>query len=468
MNVLSFEVSLGGDIKPYNETISQARARIFYKGLNRNGGYITDDFAQQLAATLPYAPVKGIYDAEDVDYTDHGDKRTEGRIYGIVSAEPNMSWEDHEDDDGVVRTYLHADVLLYTALYKEARAIPGKGLSMELYRPSIQGKWQFKDGHRCFIYSAGCFLGLQVLGDSTEPCFEGAAFFNHTNAMEEALDKLNQYQKIITGGSPMAIVNYKLSDEDKRGCLMELLNPGFGKDDNWALNYEICQVYDDYAVVWNFAERQFERVYYTKNDETDSVEITNQEVVYFIDVTETERDALQAARAANGDTFAAIDSKVLDAENFAKKIAEDGLQIVELNNQITTLTTERDTNAGLLSTAEANLATVQSEYAAANTQLAAVTEERNALATYRKNVEDGQKNSIIDGYTTLLPEEVLSNYRAHLDNYSLDTLDKELTYEVKKAKPSIFNLDKSPKPSYVPIDSGAGDGLNDLLARYQN
>ena len=53
MNVLNFEVSLGGDIKPYNETISQARARIFYKGLNRNGGYITDDFAQQLAATLP-------------------------------------------------------------------------------------------------------------------------------------------------------------------------------------------------------------------------------------------------------------------------------------------------------------------------------------------------------------------------------------------------------------------------------
>lgn len=266
----------------------------------------------------------------------------------------------------------------------------------------------------------------------------------------------------------MAIVNYKLSDEDKRGCLMELLNPGYGKDDNWSLNYEICKVYDDYAVVWNFAERQFERVYYTKNDETDSVEITNQEVVYFVDVTEAERDALEAARAANGGTFAAIDSKVQDAENFAKKIKEDGLQIVELNNQIATLTTERDTNAGLLSTAEANLATVQSEYAAANTQLAAMTEERNALATYKKNVEDSQKNSIIDGYTTLLSEEVLSNYRTHLDDYSLDTLDKELTYEVKKAKPSIFNLDKSPKPSYVPIDSGAGDGLNDLLARYQN
>ena len=467
MNVLNFEISLDDGLTPYSETISKVRARIFYKDLNRNGGFITEEFADQLAATLPYAPVKGIYDTEEVDYTDHGNKRTEGRIYGLVSADPNIKWEEHEDEDGVTRLYLCADILLYTALYKEASIIPGKGLSMELYRPSIQGKWQFKDGKRCFVYTAGCFLGLQVLGDSTGPCFEGAAFFNRTDAAE-VLNKLDYYQKNIIGGASMAIVNYKLSDDDKRGCLMELLNPGYGKDDNWSLNYEICEVYDDYAIVWNFSERHFERIYYTKNDETDSVEITNQEVVYFVDVTESERDNLMAAREANGGTFAAIDSKVHDSENFAAQISANESQIVELNNQITTLTTERDSNATLLSSAQADLETVRSEYNTASAQLTTITEERDTLAAYKKNVEDGQKNSIIDSYTALLPEDVLTNYRAHLDNYSFDTLDKELTYEVKKAKPSIFNLDKSPKPGYVPIDSGSGDGLTELLSRYQN
>jgi hypothetical protein len=40
-------------------------------------------------------------------------------------AEPNFAWEDHLDSDGVTRTYACADVILYTALYNEAKMIPG-------------------------------------------------------------------------------------------------------------------------------------------------------------------------------------------------------------------------------------------------------------------------------------------------------------------------------------------------------
>ena len=38
-------------------------------------------------------------------------------------ADPNFAWEEHEDCDGVVRKYACADVLLYTALYSEAKLI---------------------------------------------------------------------------------------------------------------------------------------------------------------------------------------------------------------------------------------------------------------------------------------------------------------------------------------------------------
>lgn len=83
-----FSVTVYGDLEKYNDVTSRARCRTFYKGANRNGTYITDEFAEQLLSTIPYTPVKGIY--EDDDYTDHGDKRSLGRIYGIVPQDPHL------------------------------------------------------------------------------------------------------------------------------------------------------------------------------------------------------------------------------------------------------------------------------------------------------------------------------------------------------------------------------------------
>ena len=70
-----FPVSIYGKLEKFTDTISRARVRTFYKGLNRNSTYITEEFAEKLINTLSYAPVKGIYDGEDSNYTDHGKKR---------------------------------------------------------------------------------------------------------------------------------------------------------------------------------------------------------------------------------------------------------------------------------------------------------------------------------------------------------------------------------------------------------
>ena len=78
---LEFPVTVYGNLEKYNETISKGRCRIFYKYGNRNGTYITDEFAEKLLSTISYAPVKGIYESEEGDYTDHGAARSQGRIY---------------------------------------------------------------------------------------------------------------------------------------------------------------------------------------------------------------------------------------------------------------------------------------------------------------------------------------------------------------------------------------------------
>ena len=128
----SFDVTVYGNMTKYNETLSKARVRIFYKGPNRNNTYITDDFAETLLKSLPYTPVKGIYDTTEDDYTDHGAGRSLGRIYGIVPENPNVSWEKHVDKDGVEREYACADVLLFTALYAEASEKEKKALEKDI------------------------------------------------------------------------------------------------------------------------------------------------------------------------------------------------------------------------------------------------------------------------------------------------------------------------------------------------
>ena len=185
--IKEFPVVIYNNLEEYNKVLSKARVRIFYKGHNRNGTYITDEFAEKLLKTLPYAPIKGIY--EDGDFTTHGEARTEGRAYGVVMGPDDLdfSWETHLDEDGIEREYACANVLLWTGLYEEAKEIPGKSQSMELYEPSIQGSVIIRDGRRCFEYTDACFLGLQALGELVEPCFEGSAFYSLYTSLKETL-----------------------------------------------------------------------------------------------------------------------------------------------------------------------------------------------------------------------------------------------------------------------------------------
>jgi hypothetical protein len=111
-------------------------------------------------ATAPYTPVKGIWDEGSQDFLDHGTSRTQGRIYGVVLAEPNFAWEDFLDEDGVTRTYACVDVIIYTEIYPEANKIIGKSLSMELLPTTIKGSWQTIDGAKVFVFDEASFAGL--------------------------------------------------------------------------------------------------------------------------------------------------------------------------------------------------------------------------------------------------------------------------------------------------------------------
>ena len=436
--ITDFPVTLYGNLEKYSETISKGRCRIFYKGGNRNGTYITDEFAEKLLESIPYAPVKGIYDGEGEDFTDHGSKRSEGRIYGIVPANPNITWEDHEDDDGEIRTYACVDVLIYTGIYTEAHEIIGKGQSMELYSPSIKGDWKINNGKKYYVFSEGCFLGLQALGDSVEPCFEGAAFFSLYEDLKKMVAQIEKYNlNLHNGGKKM--LNFKLSDNAKFNAIWALLNVNYNEANDWVVEYGIVDIYDEYAVVRNYFEGTFERVYYTKNDETDSVELGERVRCYFLDVTESEKKALEALHGLNDNTYEKVDetysSALAEVEaktgelNTANETIETlNGEIANLNTTVETKTaeydaltetynTEKSANETKIGELNESIATLITERDDAISKLAdsvitvnSLNEEIATLNSFKADIEKKEKEAVIAKYAKVLSADVIASY----------------------------------------------------------
>lgn len=448
MNNFEFPVSVYGKLEKYNDVLSKGRCRIFYKYGNRNGTYITDEFSEKLLSTIAYAPVKGIYEYDD--FTDHGARRSEGRIYGIVPENPHLQWEEHEDEDGVVRTYACVDVLIFTALYKEASDIIGKAQSMELYEPSLQYHREIIHGQQYIVFDEGCFLGLQVLGKDVEPCFEGAAFFQLQENIEEVVKKIQEIEMTYSKGGQkeMPQMNFKLSDSQKFDALWSLLNPNYTEEGNWTIDYAICDVYDEYALAYSYENAQYERIYYTKNDETDSVALGEKVRVYVVDVTEKERTTLDTLRDLNGGTYELVNENLEHAQENAERISGFELKVTELENNIATLNTEKSA--------------IQSSYELEHQKVESLTAENEGLKQYKLSIEAEQKNAVFTEYKDKLSEEILDTYREKAAEYSVADLDKELAYELKKTNFSFYEKKDN---GYLRKDVQK-NGIDEILARY--
>ena len=246
-------------------------------------------------------------------------------------------------------------------------------------------------------------------------------------------------------------INFKLSDNQKHDALWALLNTDYNEENNWSVTYAICDIYDDYALVYNYNEASYERAYYLKNDEDDTITITEQKKVFVIDVTEEEMNALNTVRMLNGGTYENANvtfekvSKLEEANsNFEQKIEE-------LNSNISTLETEKELFATQINDA--------------NEQINTLIEQVNSLNSYKTEVEKNEKQAVIESYSELLSEEILADYEAKIADYSVIDLDKELAYELKKTNKSVFS--KDPVAVRIPKDEVTRTGIEAILSKYK-
>lgn len=189
-----------------NSSLSKSRVKIFYKGLNRNGSYIDDNVAEQLIASLPGTPIVGYFDADKDDFLGHVE-REKNVAYGFVPQEMNFKWEMSLDPDGVYRTYACTDIVLWTGRYPIASKIVGKNHSMEINDKTYEGEWVEEENDFYFKFTKAEFIGLCVLGEEYEPCFEGSHFYS--------LDNFSYYTKIKKDLVEMFNIYNSIKDDTK-------------------------------------------------------------------------------------------------------------------------------------------------------------------------------------------------------------------------------------------------------------
>ncbi len=427
--------------------ISKARLRIFYKGFNRNQGYITDEFAEKLLSSLPYTPVVGIFNDLVKDFGGHNQDRNVAKIYGVVPQDPHFAWEDHLDSDGVMRTYACTDVYLFTGRYDAAKLIPGKQQSMELDTKTIRGDWQVINeyGQEGFVYTDAQFIGLSVLGDDKTPCFEGSAFY-------ELVSQFNDFMaaKTSNGGNDMALeITKPVAGSDQVESEIDAAasaTPAESSDpsteqtedttDSTPSNESAAETADETPDGDSTTDdKKDEEPTDDKKDEEKPADSTSDEEPE--DKKEEEKPADSESnpdedkKEEDKPTDSACEDKKADAEAQEEdkkeedKPADSELtpsNFENLNNKILELNQQ-------LATYEAEANKFKDLYTALKADYDVLVAEKNKELA-------AQKDAKLQEYTSYISDAVKQDFESRLDSYStVDDLEKDLLFA---AKPSLF------------------------------
>ena len=460
-----FDVSFEeGGLRPTSDPeLYEGKVRVFYKYSNRNGSYITDTFADKLAATAYNKPVMGYYDIVSQDFQGH-EGPEKAKAYGFVI--PNsLQWTDHLDDDGITRTYATYDVLAWAKYWEEAKKLFVKTQSMEIDPDTVQGEWRTMDGGPCeeFVFTDGVIAGLCILGDMKTPCFEGAAFFSvDDDSYKEFTKAVKNY--FSNGGKDAMNVKVAGLEHELFEAIWTALNPNFSEEGAYSINLIPCEITEENIFALSCENAgQINKYSYSVDEEGKLVIAEEYEVIdYKAQVAEFE-----IARTE-------MDGKLTDALNtytelkdqydtlVADKEALQG-QFAALQEELNNLKAEFEAQKETLASKEEELTSKQEEF---NAQAATLVEKDATIQQYSQTIaeyENKEKEAIINKFAACMPADTLQAIIDKKDSLTIKELNTELALEYTK-----FSMAKEQKQDiHIPQESPEESALFKILKNYK-
>lgn len=375
------------------ENIGRMNVGVFTRYGNRNGSYITDQYADYLISTAPDKPVVGFFDRESQDWQGHvGPTLASG--YGYVDY--FVGWQPFQDDDGVEREYAVFSVVLFSDYFEEARHILGKGQSMELDPNTIEGEWADIEGQEYFVYTTGKMAGFCILGDSKEPCFSASAFFEKEDTEKTQFEKFS---------SLLFDLKAKVEEAEKGG--------EHQMDENTIQETVVETPAEETVVI----EESSETVEIQEPETT--FEETEVEVEVSVEESETETESEIPAEEQPSEFEALQNSFNELQENYTvlqTSYNELQGQLEEANNRI----------AGFEADAENVRIEHENQINALNEQLNAANVRIQNYETAAAEAEEARKTELVSSYEKIISEEEIAPIKACITDFSYDELESKL------------------------------------------
>lgn len=381
-----------------NPLMSKCEIKVLYVGKNRNGSFISEEVAQEMAKSLRGAPIVGYYKQDKQDFRDHGEEiildgdgirfKNLTKPYGFVSPDAKVWFQDFDEKDdfgnSIVRKYLMTTGFLWTGQFEQVQHVfddGGKPQSMELDEKSLKGHWakDIKDDMQFFIINDAIFSKLCILGDDVEPCFEGSA---------------------VT--APQVSTSFTL-DDDFKHTLFTMME-------------ELKDALKGGKTVENYSEQE--------ETMTESTEVETP--VEFEEETSTE-----TVEVAENDT---VDFEKKEEENKEDSQSEDTADEQDKEDQEEKKEDEDK---------EKKYSLLESEYNELKNNLSVLQEELKELRTFKQNIENKQKDDLIAQFY-MLSDEDKADVINNKEKYSFEEIESKLAVICFKKKVN-FNLEDSSK-----------------------
>ena len=376
-----------------NPLMSKCEIKVLYVGENRNRSYISKEVATEMAKTLRGAPIVGYYKENKEDFADHGEQMVwddEGihfncltKPYGFVAPDAKVWFQKFNDSDDfgneVQREYLMTTGYLWTGQFEEVQTVidEGKPQSMELDENSLDGHWatNIKNDMEFFIINDAIFTKLCILGDDTEPCFEGAS---------------------VT--KPIVSSNFsKVVDDNFKKTLFSMINDlrDALKGGNEMAQEEKLPVEENLAV-----ENTVEDTFTQENVEPSEPAVSE--------------DSLEATPE---ETFEASEENEEEPENDFKANEEEENKEED---------SEEDSEEDKEDDDEKKYSLLEQQYNELSTQYEQLKAENEALVEFKNKVENEKKDALINDEFYMLSEEDKKDIIENKEKYSLDEIKAKL------------------------------------------
>ena len=429
------------NINSINPLVSKCEIKVLYVGENRNRSFISKEVAIEMAQTLPGCPIVGYYIENKEDFGDHGEQIIidgEGvkfkkltKPYGFVAPDSKIWFQEFQDTDEfgntTIREYLMTEGYLWTGQYEECQRVIDNGnpQSMELDEKTLKGHWSTNTnkGVEFFIINDAMFSKLCILGEDVEPCFEGASV-----TAPDVSSKFSKDDSFIP--SLFSMIEQLKTTLQEGGYIMD---------------GQTTQAVEETVVTEEVKDTEFQ-VIEGATEEAAEVE----ETVVEENFSEIKDNVIETVMDENQDTIEEF-KKAEEKDEKSEEKEEDKKTSEDEDEETFKCRKDDKEKYSLL---EEELSELKNQYALLETEV-------QELRSFKAEVEDAQKDEMINSFC-MLSDEDKADVIENKSKYSLDEIEAKLSVICVRKKVS-FDLDSDNKEETAPttfsldsLDADAG------------